>query len=460
MLRPIPQRNFIVMRLSVLLFVAVLAFPWGSTAIAQNCQTQSSSSSQTRTDLTDVPPEMISVLRSLWAQKQIYCQWPGPGSLVEKVPPVDARVDLTGGPIPPNVSGRHVGEEVLATVTGDGANIDEIAAENNLTVLSRRDSALLDAVFVRFGITDGRSVPEVLAALEADGRVQSAAPQHIYNLQSDEIEEARFAFTKIALNSDDVGVSGQNIKIAVIDTAVDDKHPSLKGAVAKQFDAIADEPVVTMRHGTAVAGLIAGRKMIRGVAPKAQLFIARAFDTGKEKGATAIASAIIDSLDWAKDQNVHVISMSFSGPQNALLSQAVAAASANGILLIAAAGNNGRDAPASYPAAEPWVLAVTATDSRDHIYQKANHGNYVFLSAPGVDILAPAPDQGIDMVRGTSFAAAIVTGVAALMLENSPDLKPQDIAERLEESAHDLGDPGRDPTYGYGLVNVAKTLGQ
>ena len=131
------------------------------------------------------------------------------------------------------------------------------------------------------------------------------------------------------------------------------------------------------RHGTAVAGLIAGRSMIRGVAPQAKLLIARAFDepaknasADKQTKASATTYQLLSALDWTVQKGARIINMSFTGPRNNLMSKALATAAQKNILLIAAAGNNGPQAPAAYPAAEPSVLAVTATDIDDRIYQQ------------------------------------------------------------------------------------------
>jgi subtilisin family serine protease len=96
--------------------------------------------------------------------------------------------------------------------------------------------------------------------------------------------------------------------------------------------------------------------------------------------------------------------------------------------LIAAAGNAGPKSPPLYPGADPNVIAVTATDADDKIFSGANRGRYVSVSAPGVDILVPAPEGAYQLTTGTSVAAAEVSGVAALLLERNPRLTPADIS--------------------------------
>ena len=149
--------------------------------------------------------------------------------------------------------------------------------------------------------------------------------------------------------------------------------------------------------------------------------------------------------------------MSFVGPDNDLLKSACASARARGLMLVAAAGNNGPKAPYGYPAAYPGVIAVTATDADDRLMPQANRGPYVFVSAPGVDMLAPI-DGGTDAVTGTSFAAAIVSGAIANLLHDNPDRSADWIEKALAETSSDLGPKGRDEDFGYGLVNAAAAL--
>jgi len=119
-------------------------------------------------------------------------------------------------------------------------------------------------------------------------------------------------------------------------------------------------------------------------------------------------------------------------------------------VLIAAAGNAGAKSPPLYPAANPNVIAVSATDQQDRLFTASNRGNYIALAAPGVDIFLPAPDGKYQMTSGTSFSAAYVSGVAALLLERNYSLKPEALRMTLSKTARDLGSPGRDDLFGDG----------
>jgi subtilisin family serine protease len=127
---------------------------------------------------------------------------------------------------------------------------------------------------------------------------------------------------------------------------------------------------------------------------------------------------------------------------------------ARGMVLIAAAGNAGPRSPPLFPAAYPDVIAVTATNSNDGLFAGANRGNYIAVAAPGVEVLAPAPDGGYQFTTGTSVAAAEVSGVAALLLDRNPSLTPAEVRRILMATAKDLGPKGRDREFGAGLVDA------
>jgi subtilisin family serine protease len=136
----------------------------------------------------------------------------------------------------------------------------------------------------------------------------------------------------------------------------------------------------------------------------------------------------------------------------------IAAVRQKGLVLVAAAGNDGPRAAPEYPAAYPEVIAVTATDVDDHLLNVANHGSYVAVAAPGVDIFVAAPNGGYDFTTGTSVATAHVSGLVALLIERNPKLTPDAIQAILMQTAKDLGPKGRDDEFGAGLVDAYDAL--
>ena len=167
---------------------------------------------------------------------------------------------------------------------------------------------------------------------------------------------------------------------------------------------------------------------------------------------------LLKAIDWAVANKAKVLNLSFSGPRDPAVHQILQAAAQRGVVAVAAAGNGGPKAAPAYPAAYPEVIAVTALDERDRLYQHANRGSYIFVAAPGVDILAPVEQGKHSYLSGTSFAAAYVSGIVALLLERDPGLAPGSIAELISNGSHDLGPKGRDDQFGAGLVNALQSL--
>ena len=182
--------------------------------------------------------------------------------------------------------------------------------------------------------------------------------------------------------------TGKTVLVAVIDSEIDAKHPDLDGTIVKSFDALGggENPHL---HGTSIAGAIASHGKLLGIAPGAQIIggaCVRRYCPARRKGTSF---AIYKGLQWAADNSARVVNMSFAGPADPTLQRMLAAAYDKGMVLIAAAGNAGPKSEPLYPAADPNVIAVTATDSDDQLFKMANRGRYIAVAAPGVDILAP-----------------------------------------------------------------------
>jgi subtilisin family serine protease len=174
---------------------------------------------------------------------------------------------------------------------------------------------------------------------------------------------------------------------------------------------------------------------------------------------TDVAS-LVNAIEALTRRGVRVMNMSLSGPANAMLQRAIEAAQAKGIVIVAAAGNNGAGAEPSYPAAYPGVVAVTAVDQKLNVYRRATQGAYIDLSAPGVNVWT-ASVQGSGALRtGTSYAVPFVSAAAGLLLSSNPELDAKVVQSRLEEHTRDLGKPGWDPTFGFGLIHMAGLCAQ
>jgi subtilisin family serine protease len=250
--------------------------------------------------------------------------------------------------------------------------------------------------------------------------------------------------------------TGERVLVAVIDSGIDSAHPELKGVVAGRFDAFKGDPA-PHKHGTAMASAIAAHGRLLGVAPAAHILAVRAFDDAPA-GAHATTDRILDGLQWVAGSGARVVNMSFTGPADTSIHDMVASLHRKGLVLVAAAGNDGPRAPAAYPAAYPEVIAVTATDADDHLLKVANHGGYVAVAAPGVDVFVAAPGGAYDFTTGTSVAAAHVSGLAALLIARNPGLTPDAVQSVLMKTAKDLGPKGRDDEFGAGLVDAYEAV--
>jgi subtilisin family serine protease len=191
-----------------------------------------------------------------------------------------------------------------------------------------------------------------------------------------------------------------------------------------------------------------GAKGTPGLLPQAELIAVDAFSKNNRADVYDLAR----SIDMLTLRDVSVINLSLSGPDNAILQRAVDLAAAKDIGLIAAAGNGGPGARAVYPAAYAPVLAVTAVDRSKRPYRRANRGDYIDLAAPGVGVWVAASIEGARIKTGTSFAAPFVT--AAVALAKAKGLALAEAEAALAGDAEDLGEPGRDSVFGWGLLNA------
>ena len=242
------------------------------------------------------------------------------------------------------------------------------------------------------------------------------------------------------------------VRIGVIDTSFDMAHPALKGREHEQKD-FRSKPMDAKSdwHGTAVLSVLAGdaSSSTPGIVPGARFLLASTFGVGQDGHASADALSVLAALSWL-DGKVDIINMSFSGPRNDEIELAIRAMAVKGVVFVAAAGNRGPNGPASYPAAYPDVIAVTAVAQDRRSYRHATHGAYVDMAAPGVDVFTALPMGKTGLRTGTSFAAPFVTGLLAAMPAARKGIQAKsDLLTRI--STEDLGEPGRDPVFGEGL---------
>lgn len=217
------------------------------------------------------------------------------------------------------------------------------------------------------------------------------------------------------------------VRLGMLDTAVSASSPLLAGTRLhqKRFGD-SHKPADAAEHGTAVATVLAGQAEagVAGLLPEATLFAADVFNYGAHAAATTNAILLVRGLDWLTAQLPAVINVSITGPDNAVLHEAIRQVTARGIPVVAAAGNLGPDGPAQFPAAYAEAIAVTAVDAAGHASPDASLGAYVDVAAPGMHIWSSGADGRPRFYDGTSFAAPFVAAEAALRRLARPALTP------------------------------------
>ncbi|MFJ3228654.1 type VII secretion-associated serine protease mycosin [Streptomyces sp. NPDC086783] len=272
---------------------------------------------------------------------------------------------------------------------------------------------------------------------------------------------------------------GAGITVAVLDTGVDARHPDLAGNVLTGKDMVGfgarRGDRAWARHGTAMAGIIAGHGHgagngdgVMGIAPEAKILPVRVIledgDSARGKARNTRGNALAEGIRWAADHGADVINLSLgddskSAHPEPAEDEAVQYALKKGAVVVASAGNGGEKGDhISYPAAYPGVIAATAVDRVGTRAPFSTRRWYATVSAPGVDVVIADPDDRYYEGWGTSAASAFVSGAAALVKAAHPGLAPAQIKQLLEDTARNAPDGGRDDSRGFGFIDPAAAI--
>src|SRR4051812_28515567 len=258
------------------------------------------------------------------------------------------------------------------------------------------------------------------------------------------------------------------VKVGIVDTGIDKTHPDLAGkavgcATSYNTGLLIHNGVCPddNGHGSHVSGTISANtnnaQGVAGVAFNSPIVMCKALATA---AGTGLTSDIANCINWVSGQGVKAISMSLGGGDNATLKAAVQKAynNGNGVLLVAAAGNDG-DATLNYPAAYSEVVSVAATDNKDHRASFSNANADVEIAGPGVNVESTYTGGLYMSLSGTSMATPHVAGVAAVIADLNPTANAATLRSKLDAAVDDIGPAGRDTSFGFGRVNLCKAAG-
>ncbi len=309
----------------------------------------------------------------------------------------------------------------------------------------------LDSYLLRFRVPPGLDSTELIQQMVPETMRELLDRNHIYSTQkgnsqlSDELP--------LPMSS----ICEDPVSIGMIDTAVDRQNIAFAartgrapGLISRHF--IAENIETPVGHGTAIAGILVGQGSgFNPLLPNGTLYSASVVYSQGENHQGVTVIHLLEALDWLISQDVLVINMSLTGPANRLLERGVNAAFAKGKVIVAAAGNHGPHAPVSYPAAYENVITATAVASDRSIYRWANQGKHIDFAAIGVFVPTAGDSEDVTHESGTSMAAPVVSAFMACALATYEDHKQA--FSMLKRRAVDLGEPGHDPIFGYGLLH-------
>ena len=237
--------------------------------------------------------------------------------------------------------------------------------------------------------------------------------------------------------------------VGIIDGYLSDRMSGLNASqiVSHNF---ARRTSIESEHAETVARLIGGPGRLRDV----MIYSAGVVGQSENGQSGSGTKELLLAFDWMRKQDVRVVNVSLAGPYNPLLESVVDLLVADGMVIVAAVGNEGPEAPPRYPAAFDGVIAVTAIDADQNVFGRAIQGDHVEYAAPGVDVLIQNGQNSGRYVSGTSFAAPFVTALIAADESRSFDADTGSVRSFLKRSVFDLGDTGPDPVFGHGLVRA------
>jgi subtilisin family serine protease len=337
-------------------------------------------------------------------------------------------------PLPAAGSASPEGVRIVVGYTVQGfASAKEVEGQLDAVLVAKLDPLRADVLRL-----DSGDPNLVLALLRADSRVRYAELDgivHALRVPNDEYLPTQWSVTKTrAEEAWDLSVGSPQVVVAVLDTGVDPEQPDLRGKLVAGYDYVNNDqdPSDDNGHGTAVAGIVAANSDnhigVAGYCWACRLMPVKVLGSD----GTGFASGLAQGIIWATDHGARVLNLSLGGPlEDPTLTAAAQYAWLHGVLVVAAAGNEG-GLTLDYPAALPNVLSVGASDGNDRLYAFSNQD--ALVAAPGENSTTARGGGYVSFV-GTSSAAPVVSGIAGLAFSLAPQATPAEVERALESTA-------------------------
>jgi hypothetical protein len=380
------------------------------------------------------------------AEIQVFRQ----GHEEEMVPIFDANANLEVTRGPDGNGPLYVADEVLLGVRG-GTTLAEFRL-----LLNQVGGTVIESIpelgIYRVRFMPGTNVEALVAQLGKNAVIHTVEPHYVF-----EMPKPTTTTSTLPQPVDTTYPEPPEgaVPVAVLDSGLH-RIPGLKDVVTGTLDAMNPEREISdpVGHGTQMAMISAGAIQPAGGAGGTEatpVVAIRAFDDNGR----ASNFGIMRSFTYALNEGARVVNMSWgSETSSKFLANAVAYAQSEGLVLVAAAGNEPTGTP-FYPAAYPGVVAVAATDENGASWEQSNFGNFVTLAAPGTASFPVGHEGPPGAYAGTSIASAYAARALALYLSAHPAAEPAEAVAALQASLSDAGEEGRDAQYGYGVLDQA-----
>jgi subtilisin family serine protease len=370
----------------------------------------------------------------------------------------------SSAPLLPACAGANVAAAAappaVDTATNTAAEVVVVAVDD----AGRPQIVTTDADAARSTSASLESDPDLdVVAVEPD---QPMSTQAVGTTGGDPYRSQQWALDDLGAENAWGTSTGDGVDIAVVDTGVTGSHPDFAGRICSGVAYLGSTGAAQLGqgttdgngHGTHVAGIAAAGSGdgvgIAGVAPSARLIPVRVLDAQGHGSSSDVARGIT----WAVDHGAEVVNLSLGGPHSVAVDTAVAYAESHGVVVVAAAGNDGPTGAANYPAALDTPIAVASYDQGGEISWFSTAGGYVDVAAPGSGIVSTYKDGRWTYMSGTSMATPHVTGTVALLLAHEPALRPAQVRARVTATAVDTGPIGHDSSFGWGWLDPVAAL--